>query len=65
MRGVSILPGTGRWLGPSMPPAASLRINHALGVAETEGAPGPARVEGPLHHALRARSPSPYRGGSR
>ena len=47
MNGFEILPGTGRWLGE----------------AETEGlarAPGQAQ---PLHHRLRRRSPSPFRGG--
>ncbi len=49
MRGNSILPGTGRWQAEGL----------------TEGAPCLAQTEGPLHHALRARSPSPCRGGTR
>ena len=33
-------------------------------VLHLEGAPSPAAyAEAPLHHALRARSPSPSRGG--
>ncbi|TPG12675.1 hypothetical protein EAH84_07795 [Sphingomonas oligophenolica] len=41
------LPATGRW--------------RADGV--TEGRPQAMRLELPLHHALRSRSPSPGRGG--
>ena len=44
---IDILPGTGRWLGE----------------AETEGLAQLQRQAQPLHHRLRRRSPSPFRGG--
>jgi hypothetical protein len=44
------LPGTGRGTMRSMVEGARLSAATAVG---------------PLHHALRARSPSPFRGGAR
>ena len=60
------LPGTGRGTMPFDAASGGAQDKLRLRRSMVEGARlSAATAVGPLHHALRARSPSPFRGGAR